>query len=280
MNHYKGDIIEESLKDKSILCRAKIISTRVEKVTDEYQTPWLSHWTINTVEIDKDEADDLAAMLSKALDPEHGWYIDYRNDEYHYVIFKDKVFKLNRDSKPDYDEMTRYGLSVGTPGYQLPNFADLPIDILEAFLKEANLNTYADENAERVAPLRPGSRDYHFEKGDLIYHDTYFGATKFIGEEIVYKNTKPVWGMNYYGFTVNNEISEGLFDAILRPALMSGSGDNLPIRGPKEFIKGEWKYTFSTDGSLANFTGLEEISKDGEVVCRLRCHGGFIENAA
>ena len=277
MNTYKGDIIEESLEDKDVLKKITIVSTRVEKVTDEHQTPWLSLWTLDTVEVNEDEADNVAETLSKALDPEHGWFIDYRNDSYHYVIFKNKVFKLDRSKKSDYDEMIKYGLSIGTPDYQLPNFADLPIDVLEAFLKEANLNTYANEHVQKAASLRPGSSDYHFEKGDLNYHDTYFGSTKFIGEEIVYKNGKRAWGMNYYGFTLDTEISEGLFDAILRPALMSGSGDNIPVRGPKEFMNGEWKYTFHTEGDLANFTGLEEISKNGAVACRLYCHGGFIE---
>ena len=277
MNNYKGNIIEESLSDKSVLKEVKIISTRVEKVTDEHQTPWLSQWTLDTIEITENKAGSLAEKLSKALDPEHGWYIDYRNDQYHFVIFKDKVFKIDRSKKSDYDEMIKYGLSVGTPDYQLPNFSDLPIDVLDAFLREANLNTYANKNVKKASPLRPSSSDYHFEKGDLTYHDTYFGATKFIGEEIVYKSGKVAWGMNYYGFTLNNEISEGLFDAILRPALMSGSGDNIPVRGPKEFVNGGWKYTFKTNGDLANFTGLEEISKNDEVVCRLYCHGGFIE---
>ncbi len=277
MNNYKGDIIEESLIDKGVLKEVNIISTRVEKVTDEHQTPWLSQWTLDTIEVTENEAESLAEKLSKALDPEHGWYIDYRNDQYHFVIFKDKVFKIDHSKKSDYDEMIKYGLSVGTPDYQLPNFSDLPIDVLDAFLREANLNTYANENVKKTSPLRPGSSDYHFEKGDLTYHDTYFGATKFLGEEIVYKSGKPAWGMNYYGFTVSNEISESLFDSILRPALMSGSGDNIPVRGPKEFVNGEWKYTFNADGDLANFTGIEEISKNGKMVCRLYCHGGFIE---
>lgn len=277
MNKYKGAIIEESLENGDILKKVNIISTRVEKVTDEHQTPWLSQWTLDTIEVDESEADNLAEKLSKALDPEHGWYIDYRNDKYHFIIFKDKVFKLDRSKKSDYDEMIKYGLSIGTPDYQLPNFTDLPIDVLDAFLREANSNTYANENVKKASPLRPGSKDYHFEKGDLTYHDTYFGATKFIGEEIIYKNGKPAWGMNYYGFTLNNEISESLYDTILRPALMHGSDDNIPVRGPKEFINGEWKYTFNANGNLANFIGLEEISKKGKIVCRLYCHGGFIE---
>jgi hypothetical protein len=151
------------------------------------------------------------------------------------------------------------------------------ISVIDSFLREANTHTYANSDAEKAPSLRPGSKDYHFEKGDLTYHDTYFGATEFIGEEIVYKNGSPIWGMNYYGFTVSKEISEGLFDSILRPALMTDSGDNIPVRGPKEFINGEWKYTFRADGDLANFTGIEEISRNGEVVCRLYCHGGLIK---
>lgn len=277
MNSYKGDIIEESLRDKKVLKEVNIISMRVEKVTDRHRTPWLSQWTLDTIEVVENKADSLAEKLSKALDPEQSWYIDYCNDKYHYVIFKDKVFKLDRKEKSDYDEMIQYGLSIGTPDYQLPNFVDLPIDVLEVFLREANLNTYANENVKKASPLRPGSSDYHFEKDDLTFHDTYFGATKFIGEEIVYRNGKPAWGMNYYGFTLNSKISESLFDAILRPALMSGSGDNIPVRGPKEFISREWRYTFKAEGDLANFTGLEEIHKNDEVVCRLYCHGGFIE---
>jgi len=151
------------------------------------------------------------------------------------------------------------------------------INTIDSFLREANIHTYANSNAEKASSLRPGSKDYHFEKGDLTYHDTYFGATEFIGEEIVYKSGSPIWGMNYYGFAISKEMSENLFDSILRPALMSDSGDNIPVRGPKEFINGEWKYTFNVDGDLANFTGVEEISKNDEIVCRLYCHGGLIK---
>lgn len=151
------------------------------------------------------------------------------------------------------------------------------ISTIDSFLRQANQNTYANEGAQRVESLHPGSRDYHFQKGNLEFHDTFFGATRFIGEEVIYQDKKAVWGMNYYGFTVSDDINEKLFDSILRPALMSGSGDNIPVRGPKEFINGKWKYTFKVTGDLVNFTGTEEISKNGEVVCRLYCHGGFIE---
>lgn len=81
----------------------------------------------------------------------------------------------------------------------LPNSTDLPLDILDAFLREENLNTYANKNVKKASPLRPGSSDYHFEKDDLTFHDTYFGATRFIGEEIVYKNDKVVCRLYCHG---------------------------------------------------------------------------------
>jgi hypothetical protein len=41
--NYEGVIIEESLKDKSILKDIKVVSTKVEPITKEHKTPWLKH---------------------------------------------------------------------------------------------------------------------------------------------------------------------------------------------------------------------------------------------
>ena len=71
MNNYQGVIIEESLSDKSVLKEVNIISTEVEKVTADHQTPWLSQWTLDTIEVEKNQASDLAEKLSKALDAKH-----------------------------------------------------------------------------------------------------------------------------------------------------------------------------------------------------------------
>ena len=67
---------------------------------------------------------------------------------------------------------------------------------LKKFLVVAKRATYANGMAKKVESLRPGSHDYHFKQGEFIYHDTYFGGKKFIGEEVVYKNNKPIWAMN------------------------------------------------------------------------------------
>ena len=83
--------------------------------------------------------------------------------------------------------------------------------------------------------------------------------------------------MNYYGVTLDEILSEEAVDKALRPALMQvGNGDILPLRGPKEFINGEYRYTFEVKGNLDFFEGEETIFKNGIKVYTLKCHGGKI----
>ena len=128
MNNFIGVIIEESLENKDVLKKVKILKTRVEKVTDEHQTPYLENWTLHMVEVEEGKAHDVAEEISRSLDSEHNdWYADFKNDSIHFIIFKGKIFKLNRENKEQYDEVINYGLSLGIPKHQL----DFSPDILE-----------------------------------------------------------------------------------------------------------------------------------------------------
>ncbi len=117
---YKGVIIEESLEDKNVLKEVVILSTRVEQVVEKHKTPWLKQWTLHSVEIIEDRADGIAGKISKSLDSQHGgsWYADFKNDKFHYVIFQDKVFKVDLHN-PKYREAMEYGISLRIPWYQL-----------------------------------------------------------------------------------------------------------------------------------------------------------------
>ena len=148
---------------------------------------------------------------------------------------------------------------------------------LARFLNEANKSTYANKDVPKAASSRLESDDYHFEKDGLIYHDTYFGVRDFIGEEIVYKNRKPVWGTNYFGFILDDGIEEKELYDFLRKALMREYDDDIiPVRGPAKFSDGEWSYRFSAKGGLENFSGQEEILLNGKIIYRCLIHGGFI----
>lgn len=116
---YKGVIIEESLENKDILKDVKIFGTKVEEVTEGHKTPWIKQWTLHTVEIPENQANDVAEKISKALDSKHNWYADFKNNTHHYIVFRDKVFYIDRKSKEQYDKAKKYGISLGIPEYQV-----------------------------------------------------------------------------------------------------------------------------------------------------------------
>ena len=148
---------------------------------------------------------------------------------------------------------------------------------LADFLNEANKGTYANKDFPKASSSRLKSEDYHFEKDGLTYHDTYFGSRDFIGEEVVYKNNEPVWGLNYYGFILSKDTGHKELYAFLREALMQEYSDIIPVRGPKNYQSSDWEYNNSADGELDRFTGTEKIYRAGVLVYKCHYHGGFIE---
>jgi hypothetical protein len=147
---------------------------------------------------------------------------------------------------------------------------------LRDFLNEANKETYANRDAQKAESSRLKSEDYHFEKDNLIYHDTYFGGRDFIGSEVVYKDGMPIWGMNYYGYVLEPSVNEKEVYDFLRQALMQEYSDIIPVRGPKSHAKEEWRYKNMPEGGLDRFAGKEEIYRDDELLYHADYHGGFI----
>lgn len=123
------------------------------------------------------------------------------------------------------------------------------INELKEFLVKAKKSTYANSNAPKIEATRLESKDYEYKEiingNKYTYHDTYFGGINFLGEEIVYINDLPIWGMNYYGNTIDNNLSEEVMDKALRPALMQ--------------------------------VGIEQIKQNDNLIYELHCHGGFIK---
>lgn len=164
-------------------------------------------------------------------------------------------------------------------------FAESVIDdTFSDFLIRAKKSTYANSTIEKVKPSRIGSSDYQYEEivnnKNYTYHDTYFGGIKFMGEEVVYcDSNKPIWGMNYYGVTIDNTLGEEAMDMALRPALMKvGEEKNvIPVRGPSKYINNGYTYTFKVTGTIENFDGIEQIYKEDNLIYELHCSGGIIK---
>ena len=148
------------------------------------------------------------------------------------------------------------------------------------FLIEAKKQTYANENVKKVSSSRDGSYDYEYKNENMVYHDTYFGGSRFMGEEVVYSQSEsPIWGMNYYGVTLDEILSEEAIDKALRPALMLVGKDDsiIPVRGPREYKNDDYTYTFEVKGNLDYFEGVESIYKKDSKIYELKCHGGAIK---
>ena len=77
--------------------------------------------TLHTVEVPEDKVESVAKKLSVCIDDNHknSWYIDFKNDRLHYIIFRNKVFKVNLSKKDPYGDAIKYGISLGIPDSQL-----------------------------------------------------------------------------------------------------------------------------------------------------------------
>ena len=147
---------------------------------------------------------------------------------------------------------------------------------LKKFLVKAKINTYASGGEEQEVDLEDGSKELVYKEGELEYRDRYFGSNHFIGEEIVWKDKKTVWGMNYYGKILSKEIDAKMVYEFLKKALLQVE-ESIPFRGPKVFNRGAFSYRNSSSGSINEFHGVEIILYQGRRVYELEYHGGVVK---
>lgn len=119
VNVFVGVLIEESLEDKKVLKEIKIIKTKIETVTEKHKTPWITKWTMHTMKIPSEKIKEVSEKISKSLDKKHNWYADFQNNKEHYIIFRNKIFCVNKKSKEEYNKAKEYGISLGIPEYQV-----------------------------------------------------------------------------------------------------------------------------------------------------------------
>lgn len=118
---YKGIIIEESLENKDVLKDVRVLKTEIFPVEEKDKTPWIKQWTLHTIEIAEDKIGDVCDKISKSIDRGHAnaWYADFDDENFHYIVFFDKVFKINKMNKDEYAAVLEYGRSLGIPEHQL-----------------------------------------------------------------------------------------------------------------------------------------------------------------
>lgn len=143
------------------------------------------------------------------------------------------------------------------------------LEIIE-FLCRAKINTYAGSK-NKVKSSRPNSNDLMYKEGNLKYIDSYLGSDKFIGEEGIWINEEPYWGMNYYG----RVIGEGFSGSFLKEALRLVEVTR-PFRGPIVYQKGDYTYHCIVEGEFKWFKGQEEIYFKDKKIYECIFHGGVV----
>ena len=145
------------------------------------------------------------------------------------------------------------------------------LESLKDFLLDARKNTYAADGGAIDNPRLLGSTQLEFQKGDYIYRDIYFsGDKKFIGQEVIYQDLKPVWGMNYIGDAIGKLETNFLKESLFKLAEKCRLGQTC------EYEKREFKYQDKGQGDLKYFSGQEQIFNNGKNIYKLDYKGGIL----
>ena len=154
--------------------------------------------------------------------------------------------------------------------------ADFSLEQLSAFIVRAKAATYVGGGARSLS-YRPGSHDLQFHEGAFSYLDSYFGGADFLGQEVVYYETRPVWAMNYYGRVLDPvRITAAQAGQTIQESLsrMYQEGRFL---GGFECETENGTYVDSSAGDVTSFMGTEHIAREGLRVYELVYHGGLIK---
>ena len=146
---------------------------------------------------------------------------------------------------------------------------------LSEFLVKAKVNTYANSGASGEILGIDGGKELKYEDGPWLYRDRYFGAHTFVGEEVVCKDGKAVWSMNYYGQTLSDAIDPRELYDFLQASLRQVDTER-PFRGPEEFKQGDLLYQNQCRGTVESFSGTETIHEQNNKVYELIYHGGSV----
>lgn len=144
-------------------------------------------------------------------------------------------------------------------------------DELKEFIIEARKDGLTGGSIPADYPRLIGSFEINFRRGDFFCQNIFFRRQKnIIGQEIVYQNNRPVWGMNYFGSFTEKETQEFLKSSLIELLKKCRFGE------ASEFERKEFKYKDEGEGSLEKFSGKEQIFLNKKPVYQLNYQGGLI----
>ncbi|MCK9368553.1 DUF5680 domain-containing protein [Candidatus Dojkabacteria bacterium] len=147
---------------------------------------------------------------------------------------------------------------------------------LKEFIFKASKATYASGSENIKIIESDKSTTLKYSEGEYSYHDNYFGGEPYGGREVVFINGNPVFMMTYYGKVVESITDLKTTYGFLQESLRQNTIES-PLRGPKEYIKGDMKYTFELKGDIKEFIGFEKIFLNNEEIYTATFTGGLVD---
>ncbi len=148
---------------------------------------------------------------------------------------------------------------------------------LARFLVKAKAEGYASGIDSRIRRVSDGASEVSSSDGRYSYRDRWYGGAAFTGEEIVWRDGKPAWSMNFYGSTADGARIPEEFPKFHKAALRHAPVE-APYRGPALYREGDFVYVNDVTGSLAAFSGIERVFFRDREIFRLSYHGGMLRD--
>ena len=116
----EGVLIAESLRTGTRLEEVALTVRAIARADDgDTDAGQPLTWTFIEFEAPLEEAERLAAALSRSLDQRLGWYCDFRSPTETFVVFAERVFRYPRGDAVGRSEAKAHARSVGVPESQL-----------------------------------------------------------------------------------------------------------------------------------------------------------------
>jgi hypothetical protein len=116
----EGTLIGESLRVDRPLEGVSLTVTKISRSNaGDIDAGQPTTWTFICFEAPEEQPDTLAAALSCCLDPQSGWYCDFRTDTETFVVFAERIFRSPRSNAKRRHEVEEYARTVGVPDAQL-----------------------------------------------------------------------------------------------------------------------------------------------------------------
>ena len=144
------------------------------------------------------------------------------------------------------------------------------------FLIRAKRATYVGGSG-KAASSRTASHDLTYDEGDLAYLDSYFGGTDFIGQEVVWAKSEPIWSMCYYGYILRPDLITPTQAGTIIKAALSQPNAQGRLLDNLTFTHEAFTFAITSQGTVEHFTGRETIHSDQTLAYALDYFGGMVK---